>query len=100
MFCALSCWLKWKKTKYFPRVEHRSPAIFTGGGHEFVSEIGLFRQLAGKDDDSDDRSMTMITIKDNDGDDFHDDDDVDDYETRMTSNLYVSPQEPNSLQQG
>jgi len=28
-------------------VEHRSPAIFTGGGHEFVSEIGLFRQLAG-----------------------------------------------------
>ena len=43
----------------------------------------------------------MITIKDNDGDDFHDDDDVDDYETRMTSNLYVSPpQEPNSLQQG
>ena len=54
MFCALSCWLKWKKTKYFPRVEHRSPAIFTGGGHEFVSEIGLFRQLAGKDDDSDD----------------------------------------------
>ena len=33
----------------------------------------------------------MSTIKDNDGDDFHDDDDVDDYETRMTFNLYVSP---------
>ena len=33
------------------RVEHRSPAIFTGGGHEFVSEIGLFRQLAGNDED-------------------------------------------------
>ena len=31
------------------RVEHRSPAIFSGGGHEFVSEIGLFRQLAGND---------------------------------------------------
>ena len=30
-------------------MEHRSPAIFTGGGHEFVSEIGLFRQLAGDD---------------------------------------------------
>ena len=27
------------------RVEQRSPAIFTGGGHEFVSEIGLFRQV-------------------------------------------------------
>ena len=31
----------------FLRVEQRSPAIFTGGGHQFKSEIGLFRQLAG-----------------------------------------------------
>ena len=30
-----------------PRVEQKSPAIFSGGGHEFKSEIGLFRQLAG-----------------------------------------------------
>ena len=29
------------------RVEQRSPAIFTGGGHQFISEIGLFRKLAG-----------------------------------------------------
>ena len=29
------------------RVEQKSPAIFSGGGHEFKSEIGLFRQLAG-----------------------------------------------------
>ena len=29
------------------RVEQRSPAIFSGGGHQFVSEIGLFRKLAG-----------------------------------------------------
>jgi len=28
-------------------VEQRSPAIFSGGGHQFISEIGLFRQLAG-----------------------------------------------------
>ena len=31
----------------FFRVEQRSPAIFSGGGHQFISEIGLFRQLAG-----------------------------------------------------
>ena len=31
---------------YF-RVEQKSPAIFSGGGHQFKSEIGLFRQLAG-----------------------------------------------------
>ena len=28
-------------------MEQKSPAIFSGGGHEFKSEIGLFRQLAG-----------------------------------------------------
>ncbi|MFN9955300.1 MAG: hypothetical protein ACK55I_19565, partial [bacterium] len=30
------------------RVEQKSPAIFTGGGQNFLSEIGLFRQLGGK----------------------------------------------------
>ena len=28
-------------------MEQRSPSIFSGGGHQFVSEIGLFRKLAG-----------------------------------------------------
>ena len=28
-------------------MEQRSPAIFSGGGAQFISEIGLFRQLAG-----------------------------------------------------
>ena len=32
---------------YHFRVEQKSPAIFSGGGHEFKSEIGVFRQLAG-----------------------------------------------------
>ena len=32
---------------YILRVEQRSPSIFSGGGHQFISEIGLFRQLAG-----------------------------------------------------
>ena len=31
---------------YF-RVEQRSPAIYIGGGQEFLSEIGLFRKLPG-----------------------------------------------------
>jgi len=29
------------------RVEQKSPIIFSGGGQEFLSEIGLFRKLAG-----------------------------------------------------
>ena len=29
------------------RVDHVSPTIYLGGGHDFLSEIGLFRQLAG-----------------------------------------------------
>ena len=33
---------------YHFRVEKKSPAIFTGGGQDFLSEIGLFRKLAGK----------------------------------------------------
>ena len=28
-------------------VEQRSPTIYLGGGHDFLSEIGLFRKLAG-----------------------------------------------------
>ena len=28
-------------------VEQRSPTIYIGGGQEFLSEIGLFRKLAG-----------------------------------------------------
>ena len=32
---------------YYFRVEKKSPAIFTGGGQDFLSEIGLFRKLAG-----------------------------------------------------
>ena len=31
----------------FCRVEQRSPTIYIGGGQEFLSEIGLFRKLAG-----------------------------------------------------
>ncbi|XP_059088481.1 uncharacterized protein LOC131884654 [Tigriopus californicus] len=30
-------------------VEQRSPTIYLGGGHDFLSEIGLFRRLAGTD---------------------------------------------------
>ena len=28
-------------------MDHVSPTIYLGGGHDFLSEIGLFRQLAG-----------------------------------------------------
>ena len=35
------------KAKLFSRVDHVSPTIYLGGGHDFLSEIGLFRQLAG-----------------------------------------------------
>lgn len=31
------------------RVEQRSPTIYLGGGQDFLSEIGLFRRLAGTD---------------------------------------------------
>ena len=30
-------------------VEQRSPTIYLGGGQDFLSEIGLFRRLAGTD---------------------------------------------------
>ena len=33
----------------FFRVEQRSPTIYLGGGHDFLSEIGLFRKLPGTD---------------------------------------------------
>ena len=33
--------------KLSSRVDHVSPTIYLGGGHDFLSEIGLFRQLAG-----------------------------------------------------
>ena len=80
---------------FFPfRVEHRSPAIFTGGGHEFVSEIGLFRQLAGKDDDYHHNCDNVDFGKIDNTSDYSDDKE-DNYDNRINA----PPQELNSLLQ-
>ncbi len=48
--CVFSLSLAWPKMNSPPlsfSVDQISPTIYLGGGHDFLSEIGLFRQLAG-----------------------------------------------------